>query len=439
MTRTTTTSAGPTAPLAPPAIDRETSPMKTFGLTAALALAASPLAAQTEIRVHYAIPTIWAETQAALEAAFEARHPEIDIVIDGPAESYAEGVQRLLRESVAGTAPDVAYVGLNRWRILEDRGLTQPLDGFLDDWAAAGYTPALRSLGRFEGTQHALATSASTLVMYVNPDLVAEAGGSMEDFPTTFDGVIELAAKIDALGPSIDGVWIDRHDWRFQSLLGSHGGRPMTADESDVTFDSAAGMAAARLYRRFADEAGMKSYGDNEARQAFPAGTLGIMFESSSLQKRFEQGAGDNFDVTVKPLPIVADPSEVYFPTGGSAIVLMTEDAETQAAAWEYIAFVTGPEGQKIIVENTGYAPTNAIVLEDEQYLGAYYAADENARVAHAQVAAHAGPWYAYPGSEGVAVTDLIAASLVEVTEGAPVEETIAALAETVRGRLGMN
>jgi multiple sugar transport system substrate-binding protein len=211
--------------------------------------------------VHYAIPTIWAETQEALATAFMEANPDITIILDGPAEGYAEGVQRLLREAVAGTAPDVAYVGLNRWRILEERGLTQPLDAFLPaDPGAAGYTPALLSLGQFEGVQHALGTSASTLVMYVNPDLVEQAGGSMDDFPTTFDGVIELAAKIDALGDTIEGLWIHRHDWRFQSLLGSHGGRPMTADESDITFDDEAGKAAAALYQRFVPtEGGMST------------------------------------------------------------------------------------------------------------------------------------------------------------------------------------
>ena len=89
-------------------------------------------------------------------------------------------------------------------------------------------------------------------------------------------------------------------------------------------------------------------------------------------------------------------------------------------------------------MENTGYAPANKLVLDDAAYLGAYYAANENARVAHAQVAEHAGPWYALPGAEGVAVTDLIAAALVEVTEGAPVEATITDLAETLRMQLGM-
>ncbi len=404
------------------------------------ALSALPALAQTEIRVHYAIPTIWADTQAALAEAFMAANPDITLTIDGPAEGYEDGVQRLLREGIAGTAPDVAYVGLNLWRVLEDRGVLQPLDGFLPaDAMAAGYTPALLSLGRFEDTQWALGTSASTLVMYVNPDLVDQAGGSMDDFPTTFDGIIDLAARIDALGDQVEGVWIARHDWRFQSLLGAHGGRPMTADERDITFDDAAGKAAATLYQRFVTEGGMDLYSENDARQAFPAGTLGIMFESSSLMTRFEQGAGDGFAVTVKPLPVVAeDPATVYFPTGGSAIVMLTDDPARQQAAWDYMAFVTGPEGQKIIVENTGYAPANALVLEDAAYLGAYYAAHENARVAHGQVARYAGPWYAFPGSEGVAVTDLIAAALEDVSGGAPVDATIDDLAETLRMHLGM-
>ena len=395
-------------------------------------------AAETELRVHYAIPTIWADTQVQLADAFMAKNPDIKIVIDGPAEGYEDGVQRLLRESVAGTAPDVAYVGLNLWRVLEDRGLAQPLDSYVGG-LEQGYTPALLSLGRFQNTQYALATSASTLVMYVNPTLVEQAGGTMDDFPTTFDGVIELAAKIDALGDGIDGVWISPHDWRYQSLLGSFGGRPMNPDETDITFDSPEGIAAAGMYQRFAREAGMQTYSENDARQTFPAGTLGIMFESSSLQKRFTEGAGDKFDLTVKPLPIATeDTSKVYFPTGGSAIVMLTKDEAKQKAAWEYIAFVTGPEGQKIIVENTGYAPANALVIEDKSHLGDFYVENPNSLVAHTQVANYAGPWYAFPGAEGVAATDLIAASLVEVTEGADPEATIKDLAETLRELLGM-
>lgn len=115
--------------------------MKSLLLSAGMVLAATSAFGDTDLRVHYAIPTIWADTQAQLAEAFMAANPDIKIILDGPAESYGDGVQRLLREAVAGTAPDVAYVGLNRWRILEDRGLTQPLDEFLPtDPEAAGYT-----------------------------------------------------------------------------------------------------------------------------------------------------------------------------------------------------------------------------------------------------------------------------------------------------------
>jgi multiple sugar transport system substrate-binding protein len=398
-------------------------------------------AQERKIRIHYAIPTIWEETQEKLEEAYEARNPNVDVVFDGPAEGYGAGIQRLLRENVANNLPDAAFVGLNRWRVLEDRGISQPLDSFIGDMAEfkeQGYTEALLSLGRYEGQQHALATSASTLVMYMNPDLLARAGYDRSWCPGTYDAAIQAASDMHQLGDNIDGIWIDRHDWRFQSLLGAYGGRPMTPDETDITFDKQPGIEAARLYARFAKEAGMPGYIDDQARQAYPAGTLGIMMDSSSLLTRFKEGAGENFDVRVCPLPTAAPDNEVYFPTGGSGIVMLAEDPEQQKLVWDYMRFVTGPEGARIVVENTGYAPTNSLVLEDDDYLGEFYSNNPNARIAHAQVANYAGPWYAYPGDEGVAVTDLISEALWDITDGANPETRIKTLAETVRSRLNM-
>lgn len=412
--------------------------------TALSLLAFAPAQAEdVTLTVHYSIPNLWKDVQGKIANAYMAENPNVKIAFDAPAETYADGVQRLLREAVANNLPDVAYVGLNRWRILQDRGLAVELDPMIGDAAAfkaKGYTTALRSLGQYQGKQYAIAASASTLVMYVNPDLVAKAGGSMETFPSDFDGLIALAAKIDALGDTTDGVWVAAHDWRFQSMLGSYGGRPMNADETAITFDSAAGVSAAKLYSRFAREAGMEGYDGNAARQAFAAGTLGIYIDSSSYLTRMIEGAGDRFTVTLLPFIVAADDKEsVYFPTGGSAIVMLTEDPEKQKAAWDYITFATGPKGAKIVVENSGYAPTNAIVLEDDQYLGKFYAENENSRRAHAQVAAYSGPWYSYPGPEGVAVTDLIAAGLVEIVEGAEPEAKIKQVADEVRQKLKMN
>jgi len=417
---------------------------KTFIASAVLSLVTfgSVQAAEVELRLHYAHPNLWKTVQEEIAQAFMAENPGIKIKLDAPAKTYGDGAQQLLREAVAKKLPDLAYVGLNRWRILESRGLTAGLDNLIGDpkaFEAKGYTKALRSLGQYKGKQYAVAASASTLVIYVNPELVKRAGGSMADFPRDFDALISLAAKIKDLGTNYDGVWVAAHDWRFQSMLGSYGGRPMNADETAITFDSQAGINAAKLYSRFSKEAGMRKYGGNEARQAFAAGLLGIYIDSSSYLTRVTEAAGDRFKVTVEPFIVAAkDKSTVYFPTGGSAIVMFTKDKAKQEAAWKYILFATGPAGAKKVVENSGYAPTNAIVLEDKTYLGDFYAKNENSRVAHAQVAAYSGPWYAYPGAEGVAVTDLIGAALVDIVAGASPESTIKELADDVRAKLGM-
>jgi multiple sugar transport system substrate-binding protein len=407
-----------------------------------LVVVSTAQAADVEIRLHYAHPNLWKTIQEKISQAFMAENPGITIKLDAPAKTYAEGAQQLLRDTVANQLPDIAYVGLNRWRILEARGITVPLDGLIGDPAAfeaKGYTKALRSLGQYSGEQHAIAAAASTLVIYANPKLVERAGGSMDNFPTDFDSLISLAANIDGLADNIDGAWVSTHDWRFQSMLGSYGGRPMNEDESAITFDSQAGIDAAKLYARFGNETGMKKYGGNEARQAFAAGLLGIYIDSSSYLTRVAEAAGDRFKVTVKPFIVAAaDESTVYFPTGGSAIVMFTKDRAKQEAAWKYILFASGPEGAKIVVANSGYAPTNAIVLEDAKYLSDFYAENPNAKVSHAQVAAYAGPWYAYPGAEGVAVTDLIGAALVDVVSGADPEATIKDLAIEVRAKLDM-
>ncbi len=399
-------------------------------------------AADVEVRLHYAHPNLWKTIQENIANAFMAANPGIKIKLDAPAKTYADGAQQLLRDAVANQLPDIAFVGLNRWRILEARGLTVGLDDMIGDpkaFEAKGYTPALRSLGQYKDKQYAVAAAASNLVIYANPELVKRAGGSMENFPTDFDSLIALSVKISALAGNIDGVWVSTHDWRFQSMLGSYGGRPMNADETAITFDSEAGINAAKLYSRFANEAGMKKYGGNEARQAFAAGLLGIYIDSSSYLTRVTEAAGDRFKVTVKPFIVAAqDKSTVYFPTGGSAIVMFTKDKAKREAAWKYMLFASGPEGAKIVVANSGYAPTNALVLKDEKYLGQFYAKNENSRVAHTQVASYAGPWYAYPGTEGVAVTDLIGAALVDVVSGAAPEPTIKKLANDVRAKLKM-
>ena len=67
-----------------------------------------------------------------------------------------------------------------------------------------------------------------------------------------------------------------------------------------------------------------------------------------------------------------------------------------------YVKFVTGPEAQKIVVETTGYMPTNLRATEP-QFLGAFYDQHPNDRTAALQMD-RAARWVGYPAGNSVRI-----------------------------------
>lgn len=112
---------------------------KFLGLAAlAAAFVAGPAAAQTEITVQYAIPDIFKEVQEEIAKQFMVANPNIKVKFTQPTKEYEDATQQVLRNAVTGQLPDVTFQGLNRQRILADRGIAQPLDGLIaaeKDWA----------------------------------------------------------------------------------------------------------------------------------------------------------------------------------------------------------------------------------------------------------------------------------------------------------------
>ena len=83
-------------------------------------------------------------------------------------------------------------------------------------------------------------------------------------------------------------------------------------------------------------------------------------------------------------------------------MILLTKDASKQKAAWEFIKFVTSPRAQKIVVEMTGYLPTNQLALGPD-YLGPFYDANPNFKTATTQIDKSL-PWAGYPGGQSVRI-----------------------------------
>jgi len=391
-------------------------------LTLPLALAAPRIAraqAITDITVHYAQPFIYKDSYDAIAAEFAKREPNIRInFVTTP--NYEEGAQLILRQAATNQLPDLSYQGFNRLRVFAERGIAQdamPLLRAEGDPASLGYTPAFLALAQFGGILTGLAYAASNPVCYYNADLVARAGGDLDRFPRDWNGVFDLSARIRALGDGVEGMWYTwtGDEWMFSALLFGGGGKMLTPDEREVAFAGPEGLQALNLIDRMVRQGGMPNLSAVAARQAFAAGKLGMIFQTTALVRGTLAAVGSNFTLRTTGMPVI-DAEKGRLPTGGAAGMLTAKDPVKRAAAWKFLRFSTGPEGQALMVRNTGYLPCNQIAIDDPQYLAAFYSQNPLFVPAVKQIPISV-PWYGYPGSNGVRVSQTIVDNVARVVE----------------------
>lgn len=382
-------------------------------LSTATAVAATPILKSiahpaTTIRLSYA-PASLKGLYEALARRFMDMRPDIKVILDSPAVNYDDLVQQTLRQSITKQMPDVSHQGLNQIRPLASRGIALPLDRFIVDdpvWKTIGVPDAMTSLAYYGGKTYALPLGIAVPVLFYNADLVKMAGEDPDSLPADWDGVIELGKKIRSLGVGTSGFYIEHanNGWSFQTLVGSFGGRMMSEDERKIEFDGAAGLQALQLLRRLGRESQL-AFGTDQARQAFRAGTLGIIFTSSSALSGYQQSAAGRFEVKVGPFPISS--ANAKFPAGGNGIVVLTDDPEKQRVAWEYIKFALGPIGQNVMVQTSGYAPVNIGAIKDPGGLGKFFEEHPEHRVALQRIPMMTG-WYSFPGEYNSKIIKII-------------------------------
>ena len=378
--------------------------------------------AQTEIVVQYAIPDLFKEVHEEVAKQFMAANPTIKVRFLQPAKEYEDATQQVLRNAVTGQLPDVTYQGLNRQRILADRNIAQPLDGLIaaeKDWAKAGYDGALLTLGQVKGKQYGMGFSLSTPIIYFNADLVKKAGGDPDNFPKTWEGIFALAKKINDPANKIAGFhfdWDITGNWMWQALVFSNGGTMLTPDETKVAFDGPAGQKAINTLRLMTTDGTMRDVSQATALQDFVSGRLGIWAHSTSRLGGVTKQSQGVFPLRTATFPLGAG-ADSRLPAGGNVAMMLAKDPAKQKAAWEYIKFATGPAGATVMVKGTGYFPANALPAKDAAMLGDFYVQNPNHRVAIGQLPSMTA-WYAFPGENGLKITDVIKDHLQSVVNG---------------------
>ncbi len=386
-------------------------------LAAPLALLARPARAATELVVHYPMPAFFKDVMDQISAEFTRANPDVTVRFPAPSPTYEDGLQLVIRQAASGGLPDVSFQGLNRLRFLAERNITVDVGPFLakEDAGRAGWTPGILDLAKVGGKQVGLTFSASNPIVYYNARLVQRAGGDPEHFPTDWDGVIALAGKIAALGDGISSMhyrW-PGDDWMFSALLYGYGGKMLTDDEKSVAFGEP-GLKALTLLDRMVKEGKMPPLTTDAAFQAFYAGKLGMVMGTTAYIGSMVRSVGPDVELRTTRMPVITPGGKL--PTGGNAVVMLTRDPARQADAWRFMQFAAGPVGQTIMVKGTGYVPSNTLTLDDDRYLGTFYRDKPLFRPAMEQIPIMQ-PWYAFPGTNGVRITQTIVDNLARIVE----------------------
>lgn len=410
-----------------------------FAFAAALLVSGSAQAAMdqaaTEVVLQYPYGEIFNETHKRIAAEFAKVRPDIKVTFRAAYESYEDGTQKVLREAITKQMPDVTFQGLNRLRILVDRGIAVPMDRFIEaekNFEAEGFHQAMFDIGTMNDKVYGLPFAISLPVAYYNLDLVKQAGGDPNNLPTTWDEVFDLSSKIDALGGDINGMsyaWNITGNWFFQAPVFSQGGSMMDAAESKLAFGGEEGKFAVRTLARMVTVGKMPDFRESDLRATFAAGKTGIHFTSTSDLAKITDMIGGKFELKTNMFPDVK-PSVGRLPAGGNVAIILADDPKQQAAAWEVVKFWTGAQGAAIVAQTTGYMPPNK--KANEVFLKDFYKNNPNNYTAVKQLPLLT-KWYAFPGENGLKITDVIKDHMNSIVTGARAGEPDKVLEDMVR------
>lgn len=357
---------------------------RTTSLTALatiLAGAATTASAQTEVQFWHAMGGQLGETTEQIVADYNAMQDEYE-VIPSYRGDYTETMTGAIAAFRAGEQPHIVQVfEVGTATMMAAEGAIRPVHEIMQEhaesWNPDAYVPAVR--GYYEtddGQLLSLPFNSSTPVMWVNLDLLDEAG--VQDVPETWDEVFEAADALQAAGHECalsfgwqSWVMIENylawHDQPISTLNNGFGGlgTELVIDENEEL---------TKLLQQIADsqEDGTFQYGGRrgDSLPLFTSGECAMWLNSSAYYGAINEQA--EFEFTEAMLPRDADLAEEPQNSiiGGATLwVLEGHEEEEYAGVADFFSYLSSPEVQAAWHQQTGYVPitTAAYDLSREQ------------------------------------------------------------------------
>jgi len=350
---------------------------KAFALTALAAgvsVAALGTAQAVEIEYWQYVYDTRIEAMDQLIANFEAANP--DITVKHTTFPYADYQTRLVAAKLAGQGPDVAQLFYGWLDQFVDGELLQPLDPavFPHEEIEADFFPIVTAMKRND-QYYGLPTAVRSLALFYNKDLFEAAGLDPDNPPQTNDELLEAALALtqrDGGGNiTTEGITLDMggqdHQWWREVLVRQFGGQPYSDDNSTVTYNDEAGLAALEFYTGLQTEhqVGQTGFMD-EGQAAFRAGLAGMTIDGTFRLGSF---ADTPFEWGVTELPANAEGVRGNYASYWANGIGWAAEGEELEAAEKFLSYITSPEAMQIWLGVVGELPARREAALTEENL----------------------------------------------------------------------
>jgi multiple sugar transport system substrate-binding protein len=305
-----------------------------------------------------------------LIAAFEEKNPNITVKRqEMPADTGASHDQYVTTFSSKSAEIDVfdadviwpaefaqAQYALELDRFIEADGIN------MDD-----YFPGTVQSGNFNGRQYAMPKYTDAGLLFYRKDIV-------ETPPKTWDELFDMASELKGKEGTEFGYLMQANQYEglvcnAVEFIAAYGGQ-VVDENNEVVVNTPETVAGITKMVEFVNSdfvpSNILSFQETETNNAWVGGQSVFArnwpyMQSTSEDKEASEVAG-NVGFAVLPS---GDGTNAA--TLGGWMSMINRYSENQEAAWEFVKFMSGPEGQKISAVEGGRAPTIEALYDDEE------------------------------------------------------------------------
>lgn len=315
------------------------------------------------LRFYYPIGVAGPLAQVIGGLCDEFNKSQSDIIVEAIySGGYAETMQRSITAAKSGNPPDLALLTAADVWVAVDSDLITPLDTFVKqsggDRFLNPYFPAFLNDCEVDGTLYAIPFQKSTPIFYYNKDMLKQAGLDPNRGPKDWAEVIDYAKKLTLRqGNTVSrwGVEIPIDQWLFCAMIMQAGGQVCNKAGNTTYFSSKDAVDALSYMTSLVLEhkvmPARRLFGDASA--DFVAGKTAMMYNSTGNLAFVRENAKFDWGVSFLPSGKIT-----ATPTGGGQFVIFKDiPKEKQAAAWEFVTWLTSAENAAKWSIASGYVP----------------------------------------------------------------------------------